>query len=85
MKNGYLNGFFHPGFKLWPSCISAFLYIFFGKKNLRHKNAVFYFYLRVSRMVEGGTEIFCDFDQKNGKRKSYKKARVSLKSVLNSE
>ena len=62
-----------------------FYTFFLGKKNLRHKNAVFYFYLRVSRMVEGGTEIFCDLDQKNGKRKSYKKARVSLKSVLNSE
>ena len=36
-------------------------------------------------MVEGGTEIFCDLDQKNGKRKSYEQARVSLKSVLNSE
>ena len=46
---------------------------------------MFYFYLRVSRMVEGGTEIFCDLDQKNGKRKSYEQARVSLKSVLNSE
>ena len=36
-------------------------------------------------MVEGGTEIFCDLDQKNEKRKSYEQARVSLKSVLNSE
>ena len=40
---------------------------------------------RVFRMAKGETEIFCDLDQKNGKRKSYKKARVSLKSVLNSE
>ena len=59
--------------------------LFWGKNNLRHKNTMFYFYLRVSRMVEGGTEIFCDLDQKNGKRKSYKKVRVSRKSVLNSE
>ena len=40
---------------------------------------------RVFRMVKGDTEIFCDLDQKNLKRKSYKQARVSLKSVLNSE
>ena len=61
------------------------LILFWRKNNLHHKNAVFCFYLRVSRMVEGGTEIFCDLDQKNLKRKSYKQARVSLKSVLNSE
>ena len=36
-------------------------------------------------MAESETEIFCDLDQKNLKRKSYKGARVSLKSVLNSE
>ena len=36
-------------------------------------------------MAKGETEIFCDLDQKNLKRKSYKQARVSLKSVLNSE
>ena len=40
---------------------------------------------RVFRMAKGETEIFCDLDQKNLKRKSYKGARVSLKSVLNSE
>ena len=40
---------------------------------------------RVFRMAKGETEIFCDLDQKNLKRKSYKQARVSLKSVLNSE
>ena len=36
-------------------------------------------------MVESETEIFCDLDQKNLKRKSYKGAKVSLKSVLDSE
>ena len=36
-------------------------------------------------MAKGETEIFCDLDQKNLKRKSYEQARVSLKSVLNSE
>ena len=36
-------------------------------------------------MAESETEIFCDLDQKNLKRKSYKQARVSFKSVLNSE
>ena len=36
-------------------------------------------------MAESETEIFCDLNQKNLKRKSYKGARVSLKSVLNSE
>ena len=40
---------------------------------------------RVFRMVKGGTEIFCELDQKNSKRKSYKHSRVKLKSVLNSE
>ena len=36
-------------------------------------------------MAKGETEIFCDLDQKNLKRKSYEQAKVSLKSVLNSE
>ena len=36
-------------------------------------------------MAKGETEIFCDLDQKNLKRKSYEQARVSLRSVLNSE
>ena len=36
-------------------------------------------------MAKGETEIFCDLDQKNLKIKSYKQARVSLKSVLDSE
>ena len=36
-------------------------------------------------MAESETEIFCGLDKKNSKRKSYKEARVSLKSVLNSE
>ena len=36
-------------------------------------------------MAKGETEIFCNSDQKNSKRKSYEQARVSIKSVLNSE
>ena len=36
-------------------------------------------------MVEGGTEISFNLDQKNVKRKSYKQDRGRLKRVLNSE
>ena len=36
-------------------------------------------------MAKGETEIFCDLDQKNSKRKSYEQTRVSVKSVLNAE
>ena len=58
---------------------------FWPKNNLCQKHAAFLFWRRVFRMAESETEIFCGLDKKNSKRKSYKGARVSLKSVLNSE
>ena len=54
--------------------------IFFSTNKL-----VFVLIWRVSRMVEGGTEISFNLDQKNVKRKSYKQDRRRLKSVLNSD
>ena len=83
IENCYLMDLSIPFLTKTMQCHFGILCSFLAKINLCQKHAAFLFWRRVFRMAESETEIFCDLDQKNLKRKSYKGARASLKSQKN--